>query len=104
MVIEVLLAERKEHRDINSYIFRYAHAPEYLDRREAIEACLKEQSTNPAALKVVVAAVKDKFYGLRAMAIGGLKLTDPVVKEATFATLQELAKKETKMQQYVRLP
>ncbi|TWV88677.1 M1 family aminopeptidase [Chitinophaga pinensis] len=91
---KVLLAERKEHRDINSYIFQYAHAPEFQDRREAIDACLKEQSTNPAALKVVIAALKDKFYGLRAMAIGGLKLTDPVVKETAFATLQELAKKD----------
>ncbi|MBW8688394.1 M1 family metallopeptidase [Chitinophaga rhizophila] len=91
---KVLLAERKEHRDINSYIFQYAHAPEYLDRREAIQACLKEQSTNPAALKVVVAALKDKFYGLRALAVSGLKLVDPVVKEATLTTLQELAKKD----------
>lgn len=91
---KVLLAVKKENRDINSYIFQYTHAPEYMDRRDAIEACLKEQSTNPAALKVVTAALKDKFYGLRALAINGLKLTDPAVKTATFATLQELAKKD----------
>ncbi|PWV44762.1 M1 family aminopeptidase [Chitinophaga sp. S165] len=91
---KVLLAVKKENRDINSYIFQYTHAPEYLDRREAIEACLKEQSTNPAALKVIAAALKDKFYGLRALAINGLKLTDPAVKTATLATLQELAKKD----------
>lgn len=91
---KVLLAVKKEDRDINSYIFQYSHATQYLDRREAIEACLKEQSTNPAALKVLTAALKDKFYGLRAMAINGLKLTDPAVKTATFATLQDLAKKD----------
>jgi aminopeptidase N len=91
---KVLLAVKKEDRDINSYIFQYSHAPQYLDRREAIEACLKEQSTNPAALKVLTAALKDKFYGLRALAINGLKLTDPAVKTATFAILQDLAKKD----------
>lgn len=91
---KVLLADRHEHKDINAYIFQYTHAPNYLDRREAIEACLKEQSTNPNALKVVTAALKDKFYGLRALTISGLKLVDPVVKEATFNTLQELAKKD----------
>ncbi|SDH67738.1 M1 family aminopeptidase [Chitinophaga filiformis] len=91
---KVLLATKTENKDINAYIFQYSHAPLYLDRREAIEACLKEQSTNPAALKVVAAALKDKFYGLRALAINGLKLTDPAVKAATFTTLQELAKKD----------
>jgi aminopeptidase N len=91
---KVLLAVKKDNRDINAYIFQYAHAPQYLDRREAIEACLKEQSTNPAALKVLTVALKDNFYGLRALAISGLKLTDPAVKEATFSTLQELAKKD----------
>ncbi|SHN43422.1 M1 family metallopeptidase [Chitinophaga sp. CF418] len=91
---KVLLATKTEDKNINAYIFQYSHAPEYLDRREAIEACLKEQSTNPAALKVVAAALKDKFYGLRALAISGLKLTDPTVKAATFTTLQELAKKD----------
>ncbi len=91
---KVLLAVKKENRDINSYIFQYTHAPEYLHSREAIEACLKEQSTNPAALKVITAALKDKFYGLRALAINGLKMTDPAVKTATLTTLQELAKKD----------
>lgn len=91
---KVLLADKKEDRDINTYIFQYSHAPQYLDRREAIEACLKEQSSNPAALKVLAAALKDKFYGLRALTINGLKLTDPEVKSATFATLQELARKD----------
>jgi aminopeptidase N len=91
---KVLLATKKDNRDINTYIFQYAHAPQYLDRREAIEACLKEQSTNPAALKTLVAALKDKFYGLRSLTIEGLKLTDPSVKEATFLLLQELAKND----------
>ncbi|QHS62272.1 M1 family aminopeptidase [Chitinophaga agri] len=91
---KVLLAERHEHKDINQYIFQYAHAPNYLDRREAIQACLKEQSTNPNALKVVTAALKDKYYGLRGLTIQALKLIDPVVKEATFTALQEIAKKD----------
>jgi aminopeptidase N len=91
---KVILNDKDDHRDINTYIFEYANAPEYQDRREAIEACLKEQTSNPAARKVVIAALKDKFYGLRAMTIAGLDIEDDGVKTAALATLQELAKKD----------
>lgn len=91
---KVLLADFDDHRDINTYIFQYNNAPNYLDRRDAIEACLKEQSSNPAARKVVIAALKDKFFGLRALAIRGLNLGDDAVKSAALPVLQQLAKSD----------
>lgn len=91
---KVILDDKDDHRDINTYIFEYANAPEYLDRREAIEACLKEQTSNPAARKVVIAALKDKFYGLRALAIAGLDIEDDGVKTAALPVLKELAAKD----------
>jgi aminopeptidase N len=91
---KVLLADFNDHRDLNTYIFQYNNAPNYLDRRDAIDACLKEQSSNPAARKVVIAALKDKFFGLRIMAIRGLNLGDDAVKTAALPVLQQLAKND----------
>ena len=88
---KVLLADINDQRDLNTYIFQYYNAPTYLDRREALEACLKEQA-NPAARKVVIAALKDKFYGIRSLAIKGLSMSDDGVKSAALPVLQQLAK------------
>lgn len=91
---KVLLAKKTDHRDISTYVYQFYHAPLYLDRREAIEACLKQQTTNADARKVVAAALKDKFHGLRIMAISGLKLDDAAVKEAAAGILASLAKSD----------
>jgi len=91
---KVLLAKKTDHRDLNTYIFQFSHAPLYLDRREAIEACLKQQNTNEEARKVVAAALKDKFHGLRILTLNGLNLDNAAVKEATVKTVAEMAKSD----------
>jgi aminopeptidase N len=91
---KVLLAKKTDHRDLNTYVYQFKHAPLYLDRREAIEACLKQQTSNEEARKVVAAALKDKFHVLRGLAIRGLKLDDAAVKQATAATLATIAKND----------
>ncbi len=91
---KVLLAKKTDHRDLSTYVFQFAHAPQYLDRREAIEACLKQQTSNADARKVVAAALKDKFGGLRRLTVAGLKLDDAAVKEATIGTLTAMAKND----------
>lgn len=91
---KVILSTKTDHRDINTYIFQFAHAPLYMDRREAIDACLKQQTTNADARKVVAAALKDKFHGLRVLTINGLKLDNAEVKAATLSTLENLAKSD----------
>lgn len=88
---KVLLADINDQRDLNTYVFQFNNAPTYLDRREALEACLKEQA-NPAARKVVIAALKDKYYGIRSMAIKGLNMSDGDVKTAALPVLQQMAK------------
>jgi aminopeptidase N len=91
---KVLLAKKTDHRDLSTYVYQFNHAPLYLDRREAIEACLKQQTTSEDARKVVAAALKDKFYGLRILTIRGLKLDDAAVKEATVNTLSTIARND----------
>ncbi|RAJ04318.1 aminopeptidase N [Chitinophaga skermanii] len=88
---KVLLATKTDRRDLETYIFQLSKAPNYLDRREAIEVLLKQQTANKEALNALAGALNDKFFGLRAMVINGLKLDNADVKAATEAKLKTLA-------------
>ena len=68
---KILLCQKSEDKTLDEYLFQYFHAPLYMDRYEAIEAAAKNQD-NPIAQKILVAALKDKFSGLRLTAIAVL--------------------------------
>ncbi|MGX5818770.1 M1 family aminopeptidase [Chitinophaga lutea] len=90
---KVLILKKTDRRDLNSYIFQYKNAPTYLDRREAIEACLKQQ-TNEQARRTLMSAIKDKYEGLRALAVAGLNLENNDVRVAAVPMLTEMAKND----------
>lgn len=91
---KILILKKSDRRDLNTYVFQYKNAPNYLDRREAIEAALKQHTGNPAARATVIAALKDKYEGLRALTISGLKLDNNEVKTAALPILLDLAKND----------
>ncbi len=91
---KVLITKKIDRRDLSSYVFQYKNAPNYLDRREAIEAAMKQHTSNTAARVTVLAATKDKYEGLRALAISGLKLDNGDVKTAALPILTDLAKND----------
>jgi aminopeptidase N len=91
---KVLLAKKTDHRDLSTYVYQFSHAPLYLDRREAVEACLQQQTTSAEARQVVAAALKDKYYGIRGLAIEGLQLSNAEVKAATLSSLVNMAKSD----------
>ncbi len=91
---KVILSKKDDHRDFSTYVYQYAHAPNYLDRREAIEAAAEEQSKNPEAVKLLVQALKDKYHGLRTLAVSSLNLKLPAVKAAAVPALTEMAKQD----------
>jgi aminopeptidase N len=68
---KVLLCQKSEDKPLDEYLFQYFHAPLYMDRYEAIEAAAKNQD-NQTAQKILIAALKDKFSGLRLKAIAVL--------------------------------
>ncbi|NIG51852.1 M1 family aminopeptidase [Chitinophaga sp. Cy-1792] len=90
---KVILGKRDDHRDFSTYVFQYFNAPNYLDRRLAIEEALDQQD-KPDAIKVLKAALKDKYFGLRALTAEGLKLDVDAVKSATLPALTEMAKND----------
>src|SRR5437763_16137348 len=85
-----LLAERKENKTLDEYIFQYANAGNYLDRREAIDFAAKNQS-DPKAVAFLNTALKDRYFGLRNYALGKLDLKRDAVKAATEGSIYKIA-------------
>ncbi|MBO9733032.1 MAG: M1 family metallopeptidase [Chitinophaga sp.] len=91
---KVVLAKIDDHRAFPTYAYQYAHAPNYMDRRIAIDEAADAQATNPEAVKVLQLALKDKYHGLRTYAIGKLNMANGAVKAVALPVLQELAKSD----------
>ena len=66
-----VLAEISEKKPHEQYIKQFYLAPLYADRKEAVEKCSKK--SDDASIKVVVDALDDKFWGIRALAIKSIK-------------------------------
>ncbi|MGY3087624.1 aminopeptidase N [Hymenobacter sp. UYAg731] len=85
---------KTDNKSVAEYAFQYAHAPLFVDRLEAIVAGAKEQATNAAARGILLAALNDKFSGLRLGSLEALKLDDKAVAKATTPALRKLAATE----------
>ena len=86
-----LLWQKTDNKPLAASLYQYGHAPLFVDRREALDAALAQQTTDPAARAVVVAALHDKYYVLRAAAARSLKLDNADVAKAAAPTLRQLA-------------
>lgn len=87
---KILLTKKTDNKTIDEFSFQYFNAPNYLDRFEAIEAAASDQ-TRPQAQKILIAALKDKYYGLRIKTIRALNLTKDDVRNAAQPILITLA-------------
>ncbi|WP_432328456.1 M1 family aminopeptidase [Mucilaginibacter sp. P25] len=87
---KILLTKKTDNKTIDEFSFQYFNAPNYLDRYEAIEAAASDQ-TRPQAQKILIAALKDKYYGLRIKTIRALNLTKDDVRNAAQPILISLA-------------
>lgn len=70
---KVLVVSKTDHKSLDEYVFQYAHAPLYLDRYEAIDFASRNQD-NKSAQKIIVAALNDRFSGLRMKALQVLNM------------------------------
>ena len=93
---KTLLAEKKDNKTLENFIHQYKYAGTYLDRREAIDFASKNQD-NPKAQELMLLALKDKYFGLRAFAISKLDLkNNETVKKQAEPILAEIAQKDPK--------
>ncbi|WEA00575.1 M1 family metallopeptidase [Mucilaginibacter sp. SJ] len=68
---KILVAEKTDHKTPTELVYQYFHAPLYLDRYEAMD--FAEKNTDDLqAQRVLIAALKDPFSGLRRKAIQAL--------------------------------
>jgi aminopeptidase N len=84
---------KTDNKSAAEYTFQYAHAPLFVDRREAIEFAAKDQ-TIAANRATLLAALNDKFYTNRQVAIESLKLDDKAVAKVAAPALRKLAASE----------
>jgi aminopeptidase N len=89
-----LLAQIKDDKTVENYIFQYNHAPRYDDRRQAIEELSKNQD-NKVAFETLTKAMNDKYYGLRIMAIKKIDISSKYAGKA-IKTIEGLARNDKK--------
>jgi aminopeptidase N len=85
---------KTDNKPLGEFVYQFNHAPLFVDRLEAIVAAAKEQTTSSAARGVLLAALNDKFYGIRLGGLEALKLDDKAVAKAATPALRKLAATE----------
>ena len=85
------LWRKTDNKSMAEYAYQYRHAPLFVDRREAVDAAAKAQTTSADARAILLAALNDKFYSVRLGAIEGLKLDDAAVAKMAAPALRKRA-------------
>ena len=68
----------------------------YVDRREAIDYAARKQGNTPKALELLKTALKDRYYGLRIVALQRLNLGNDSVKNSVEPLLLDMANSDPK--------
>ncbi|MBW4891218.1 HEAT repeat domain-containing protein [Mucilaginibacter sp. HMF5004] len=92
---KILLAQKADHKTMEEFAFQYANAPLFVDRSEAIDTATQTQS-NPVAQKIMLAALKDKYFELRINAIKQIDLENPAIRAAALPILLNIANTDEK--------
>ncbi len=72
-----LLWAKKDNKSLAEFAYQAAHAPRYVDRREAYLAGEEKQATDTQARALLLAGLRDRFAGLRTATLNRLHLADP---------------------------
>src|SRR5258708_14162361 len=87
---KILLCQQKDNKTPDNFIYQYKYAGLYMDRREAIDYCSKNQD-DPKALDLLKAALKDRYYRLRNFTLSKLDLKKDAGKTAFESSIAEMA-------------
>lgn len=92
---KILLAEKRDNKNLQNFVYQYKHAGTYLDRREAIDFAGRNLS-EPAALELLKTSLKDKYEGLRNLTLSKTDLRRENVKSQMESVIADLAKNDPK--------
>ena len=89
---KILLGTKKDNHTIREWQYMYYHAPLYLDRFEGLTQCAKVLQKDSLSAKLVVDALQDKHWNIRAEALQSLspkvvskyKLRETLINIASF--------------------
>lgn len=87
---KILITKKTDNKTLQEFNYQYHHAPLYLDRLEAVNAAISQQTTKDG-LDIMLSALKDKYHGLRVKAIRSLKMDSAGVAKAALPVLAGLA-------------
>jgi aminopeptidase N len=93
---KILIAQKTDSKTLDEYVFQYFNAPLYMDRYQAIEAAQIKQSET-GGQKVLLAALKDKYYGLRIKAIMAINMKNDDIHNVALPVLTSLAQSDENM-------
>ena len=87
---KILLCEKKDNKTLDNYIHQFKYAALFVDRREAIDFCAKNQD-DPKALDLLKSGLKDRFFRVRNFTLSKLDLKRDAVKTAFEPQIAEMA-------------
>jgi aminopeptidase N len=85
---KTLLCEKVDHKTKENFIFQFKHAPNYLDRREALEYF------NANGYPEISLGLQDKYSGLRKWTINHLKVSDFKNNNEVISGIEEIVSAE----------
>ncbi|TGE14027.1 M1 family metallopeptidase, partial [Hymenobacter elongatus] len=91
---KTLVWQQTDNKPLAEFAYQYAHAPLYVARREALLAAAAKQTTDPAALKLLLTGLNDTFFNLRMVAAERLDLEDKAVAKTALPALRKRAATE----------
>lgn len=87
---KILVCAKEDKKDLQQFIYQYDHAGNYVDKREAINACA-DHAADPAAVKLLMKALNDPFEGIVFHTLMVLDMKEAAQKEAAEPRIRELA-------------
>jgi aminopeptidase N len=93
---KVLICEKTDHKTLDNYIFQYANAGLYVDRREAIEYAASKQGEDAKAFDLLKTALKDNYYSIRIFTLQSLDIANDSIKKILEPLLLDMANNDPK--------
>ncbi|WP_316749293.1 M1 family metallopeptidase [Pedobacter gandavensis] len=87
---KALIAKKTDHKNLSQFTFQYFNAPLFQDRYEAVDAA-KDQQDSLAGRTILIAALHDKFYSIRTLAINSLNFKNAIFLNSILPDLLRIA-------------
>ncbi|MGB2128739.1 MAG: M1 family aminopeptidase, partial [Flavicella sp.] len=86
-----LLADIIENKLLDTYKFQFSNAPHFIDRKNALEKLVKQQS-DKTVFELVVKAFDDPYFEIQTMALNNIDLSYKYSKRKVIEKIEYLAK------------